>query len=701
MSSVARHSRRSRCGDALTVARIETSLPRWPGWRNLPRETRDTLFLLAVIAWTVLPHLARLPWWCVALSALVLLWRAYLALANLRLPGRAPIAALLISAAALTLWSEQSLFGKEAGVTMLVVLMSLKTLELRARRDALVVFFLGFFLVLTHFLYSQSLFTALAMVVSVWGLMTALVLAHMPVGKPSLRQAGMLAARSAVFGAPVMVALFVLFPRIGPLWGTPQDALGRTGLSGTLRLGGVAEIANDDSIAFRVRFDDGMVAQPQNLYFRGPVLSRFDGVEWRRRTVGSFPEGSRQAPEVRTLGAGLRYQLTLEPIRLPMVPVLEVTPNTPAAAPQLDGYTLWQRSDLQWQTDRIITERVRFAAQAWPRYEYGATLSADERLEALFLPPGYNPRVIAWAAEFRREHGLQGADAMTLSQAVLAYIRAADFSYTLAPGFYGRDAIDEFWLDRRAGFCEHFAAAFVVVMRALGVPSRIVTGYQGAERSPLDGYYIVRQSHAHAWAEVWQPRRGWQRVDPTAAVAPERVASSRALEPAPGLVAGALRTVSPELMQQLRDGWEALNNSWNQWVLNYSRTQQFDLLQRMGFSAPDWTTLGLIVVVLAVAAAVAGVAWALWDRYRQDPWQRLQTRVRGALARLGVQARAHDPPRRLATMVRERLGARSDLLAYELDALDRARYGPQARRRPDPAWWRRFAFEAARLRRSS
>ncbi|HSB98926.1 MAG TPA: DUF3488 domain-containing protein, partial [Burkholderiaceae bacterium] len=247
------------------MARIETSLPRWPGWRNLPRETRDTLFLLAVIAWTVLPHLARLPWWCVALSALVLLWRAYLALASLRLPGRAPIAALLISAAALTLWSEQSLFGKEAGVTMLVVLMSLKTLELRARRDALVVFFLGFFLVLTHFLYSQSLFTALAMVVSVWGLMTALVLAHMPVGRPPLRQAGMLAARSAVFGAPVMVALFVLFPRIGPLWGTPQDALGRTGLSGTLRLGGVAEIANDDSVAFRVRFDDGMVALPQNL----------------------------------------------------------------------------------------------------------------------------------------------------------------------------------------------------------------------------------------------------------------------------------------------------------------------------------------------------------------------------------------------------------------------------------------------------
>ena len=681
------------------MAWLESSLPRWPGWNNLPRETRDTLFLLAVIGWTVLPHLARLPWWCVALSALVLVWRAHLALANLRLPGRAPIVALLVVAAVLTLWSEQSLFGKEAGVTMLVVLMSLKTLELRARRDALVVFFLGFFLVLTHFLYSQSLFTALAMLVSVWGLMTALVLAHMPVGKPSLRQAGALAARSALFGAPVMVALFMLFPRIGPMWGTPQDALGRTGLSGTLRLGGVAEIANDDSIAFRVRLDEGFVLEPESLYFRGPVLSRFDGIEWRRRATG-LADLSRGPGDVRTIGNGLRYEVTLEPIRLPLLPVLEITPNMPGSAPQLDGYVVSMRRDLQWQTDRMVAERVRFAARAWPRFEHGLTLEPEERADALFLPAGFNPRVMAWAAEFRRQHGLQGADASALSAAVLDHIRGAEFSYTLAPGFYGRDAIDEFWLDRRAGFCEHFATAFTVVMRALGVPARVVTGYQGAERSPIDGYYIVRQSHAHAWAEIWQRGRGWLRVDPTAAVAPERVARSRNLEPQPGLVAGALRTVSPELMLQLRDAWEALNNHWNQWVLNYSRTQQFDLLQRLGFQSPDWYTLGLIVLALGVLAAASGVAWALWDRHRQDPWQRLQAQIREVLAPLGVVARPHDPPRRLATLVRERLGNRSDVLAYELDALDRARYGPRARRRPDPQWWRRFSFEAARLRRT-
>jgi hypothetical protein len=198
-------------------------------------------------------------------------WRAVLAWRGGALPSRWVVTAILVLAAALTLWAERTLLGKEAGITLLVVLMSLKTLELRARRDALVVFFLGFFLVLTHFLYSQSLATGLWLLVSVWGLLTALVLAHMPVGRPPLWRAGALAARTAALGVPVMVVMFVLFPRIGPLWGLPQDAAGRTGLSGSLRLGGVASVAKDDSIAMRVRFE-GPAPDPGTLYFRGPVL---------------------------------------------------------------------------------------------------------------------------------------------------------------------------------------------------------------------------------------------------------------------------------------------------------------------------------------------------------------------------------------------------------------------------------------------
>ena len=183
-------------------------LPRWPGWRNLPREARDTLFQLGVIAWTVAPHLLRLPAWCGLMVLAILLWRMRLAVGNAPLPNRWAIAGVLGVAVALTAWSQGTLLGKESGVTMLVVLMSLKMLELRARRDALVVFFLGFFLVLTNFLYSQSLAVAAASLVAVWGLLTALVLAHMPVGQPALARAARLAARFALLGAPVMVMLF-------------------------------------------------------------------------------------------------------------------------------------------------------------------------------------------------------------------------------------------------------------------------------------------------------------------------------------------------------------------------------------------------------------------------------------------------------------------------------------------------------------
>ena len=177
---------------------------------------------------------------------------------------------------------------------------------------------------------------------------------------------------------------------------------------------------------------------------------------------------------------------------------------------------------------------------------------------------------------FARDNGFDANDPARLVRALLQHIRTGNYSYTLVPGTYGVDAIDEFWLDQREGFCEHYAASFVVILRAIGVPARIVTGYQGAEGIPVDGYYIVRQSSAHAWAEYWQRGVGWVRADPTAAVAPDRINGSRRLVPQPSLVAGAIASVSPELLAQLRANWETLNNRWNQWVLSYSRGQQLE-----------------------------------------------------------------------------------------------------------------------------
>ena len=660
----------------------------WPGLRNLPREARDTLFLLGVIGWTALPHVSHLPLWCALLTGAVLLWRARLALVGGALPSHWVLVGVLFLAAGLTLWSYRTLLGKEPGVTMVVALMALKTLELRARRDAFVVFFLGFFLILTHFLYSQSLPVAAAMLVSVWGLLTALVLAHLPVGQPSLRQAGSLAARTALLGAPIMMLLFVLFPRIGPLWGVPQDGA-KTGLSNSMRMGSVAEVAQDDSIAMRIRFF-GPVPPPEALYFRGPVLTRFDGVEWQPL----FSTGPQRPGDLRVSGTPVRYEMTLEPLHLPVLPLLEAT----ELAPQIEGYTSVGLADLQWLTNRPVTDRLRFQAQAHLQFRHGPALRGLDLEEALNLPPGYNPRTLAWAQAVRRDPAYTTAGGRVLAQMLYQHIQTQGFSYTLAPGEYGRDAVDEFWLDRREGFCEHFAAAFVVVMRALDVPARVVTGYQGTDPLPVDGYHTVRQSAAHAWAEYWEPGTGWVRADPTAAVAPSRINRGSRLAPPTGLMSGALGSMSPALLASLRQGWEALNNRWNQWVMNYSRSQQMDVLKKLGFTSPSWEDLALLLIGAISTLALGGAAWAWWERHRIDPWTRQRERLRRALQPLGLQAAAHEPPRQLAARVRARFGASGEALAGLLEALEQQRYGRAAQPWPSATLTREFVAQARALR---
>jgi transglutaminase-like putative cysteine protease len=675
---------------------LTTTLARvWRPAAALPRESRDTLFLLAVIGWTVLPHLGHLPLWCSLVTLGVLAWRARLAWTNGPLPGRWVLVAVLGTALALTYLSYRTLLGRDAGVTLVVVLMALKTLELRARRDAFVVFFLGFFLVLTHFLYSQNLLVAGSTLLSVWGLLTALVLAHMPVGQPSLATAAVLAGRTAAFGAPIMVLLFLLFPRFGPLWGVPQDGRAATGLSDTMEIGSITEVAQDDRIAMRVRFVDP-APPPAQLYFRGPVLGQFDGRQWRRLEP-TFGAADRLVADLEPSGTRLRYEITLEPTRLTTVPVLDGT----LALGDVDGQTPRMGEDLQWTTRRPIFQRVRYEATADPALRHGPKELVLGLQDYLSLPAGYNPRTLAWAADLRRRPDLATAEATALARVVMDHVRTAGFSYTLSPGTYGdaegRHAIDEFWLDRRAGFCEHFAAAFVVVMRALDVPARVVTGYQGSDPAPVDGYVVVRNSTAHAWAEFWQPGVGWVRADPTAAIAPDRVARSLALRPAPGLVAGAFNAVDPALLARLRQAWEMLDNRWNQWVLGYSRNEQFDLLRHLGWKQPDWEDLGLLLGGTIGALSLAGALWAWWDRRREPPWPRLLAAMRRALRRIDLPAGEHEPPRQLARRVRERWGPAGEPVAALLEELDALRYGRQARTAPPREWRRRLDAATRRL----
>jgi hypothetical protein len=320
--------------------------------------------------------------------------------------------------------------------------------------------------------------------------------------------------------------------------------------------------------------------------------------------------------------------------------------------------------------------------------------------EEVALPPGYNPRALEWAAALRRDPRYAEASGTVLAGALLQHLREQGFRYTLEPGTYGRHAVDEFWFDRREGFCEHFAAAFVVMMRALDVPARVVTGYQGADPTPVDGWWAVRRSHAHAWAEYWDDARGWVRADPTAAVAPDRVGRSRQLQRPPGLVGATLDQIDPQLLTRLRQWREAMENRWNQHVLNYSRGRQFELLRQMGFATPDAEDLLRVLGAVVVAVGLFGAAWAWRGRRRTEPWLKLQQRVAARLQGLGVEVSASDPPRERAARVRQHLGPRGEPLAQALEALERLRYAPAhsgaaaTAARPPPQWWAQFLHAA-------
>lgn len=615
---------------------------------NLPRDSRDTLFLLVVIAWVVLPQVENLPLWCSGLAASMLIWRGWLAFQSKPLPSRWWLFVLLILTVGATLMTHRTLMGRDAGVTMIVVLLALKTLELRAKRDAFVVFFLSFFTMLTNFFFSQSLLTAAAMLIALLGLLTALVNTHMPVGKPPLLQAAKTAGWMALLGAPVMAVLFVLFPRMSPLWGLPSDAMtGRSGLSANMQVGAIASLALDSSIAMRVRFEGGKVPPQRDLYFRGPVLSSFDGREWRPLRSG-FPPQMQAPVNLQVTGEPLNYEVTLEPNNRPWLLVLDATPTSP----KINGASTTQTRDLLWLSSKPATDLTRYSAQSYPEFRYGPLAKIASLQDFVALPTGFNPRTLALAAQIRNDPRYQTADGLQLVGAVLERLRTGGYTYTLEPGVFGRDTADEFWFDRKAGFCEHIASSFVILMRALDVPARIVTGYQGGELNAVDGFWTVRQSDAHAWTEVWIAGQGWRRVDPTSSVAPGRTGAFQRLAAPQGVIAsalsGAFGTVSPSMLANIRAAWEAMNNGWNQWVLNYTESSQLNLLKNIGFTSPSWEDLGYVLAGLLVFVSLCGAAWTLWERSRHDPWLHLLGQAARRLERAGIALAPNSPPRRMA-----------------------------------------------------
>ncbi len=677
---------------------IAPELPgHWSQWtRGWSREARDTLFLLAVLAWTLVPQVPHVPVWACAFAGTALAWRAALAAGQRPLPPRTVTLAILLLACGLTWWTHRSWITREAGLTLLVVLTTLKTLELRARRDATVVFFLGFFLVLTGFLHSQSLVTAMMMGLSVWGLIAALMLSHLPKGRPPLRWVLGQSARLLLIGLPLVVVLFVAFPRVGPLWGQPGDVGGRTGLSEQLKLGDVSELAQSDALALRLKLDGPMMA-PAQRYFRGPVLSdllpngqwvaRPARTQWHMGAGGRAPD----TPSVPAQGldTGTPFEMIVEPSRLPTLALPDLT----IGLPQVSGaeVNLSPAPDGVWAASQALSDRLRVKGVLHLQWHLPSPTAVPQARHALTadreLPDGLHPRTRAWAREWMAT--LPRRDSMSVLHALMAHIHSQPYRYTMAPGAVpsGADPLDHFWLDHRAGFCEHYAASTVVILRSLGIPARLVTGYLGGQVNPFDGVLEVRQSDAHAWIEYWHHGVGWVRADPTAAVAPERVDRSQRPRPPPNALQDLLgEDAAPAWAQHLRGWWGAADHRWNEWVLGYTAQKQRDGFRRWGWDQVDATGLLRLLGGLAAATALLSLGPGLWwwrrgqRRRPADPWLRTWLAVRHALEARGWTLPPEASPRTVAQMLGTRCapGAALENLTGELASFEDRRYAAPA-----------------------
>lgn len=625
-----------------------------PARLALDRQTTPWLFASALV--TTLPHFLHQPHWLSGLAALLLSWAVWLWWKDERLPGRWVLLLLVGTSCAGILIEFRSLFGRDAGVAMLVIFMAMKLLELKSRRDAQVVVVLGYFLLLTHYFYSQSIPTGLWLLGAFWLLTATLIRLHG--GSASPRQETLrLAAKLCLQAIPFMLVLYVLFPRVsGPLWGLPSDAhAGMSGLSETMSPGSISRLAQSADIAFRARFDGSQPAK-QKLYWRGPVLEEFDGTTWRPSA------GRGRAPALENLSPPLRYELTLEPHNQRWALALDAPMQLPEEVSLSGPLTATLRQPL--------TERRRLQLAASLDYRFNVEEEPGTLRRNLALPPGSNPRTRDLARQWRATDS-DPASLIGKAQALFA----ASFTYTLQPPLLGEHSIDDFLFRTQRGFCEHYAAAFVFLMRAAGVPARVVSGYQGGEFNPLDGYLVVRQSDAHAWAEVWLAGRGWARVDPTASVSPARIETGIADalplgEPLPALV-----QLRADWLRGLRYRWEAINNAWNQHFLGYDPQRQRQLLSRLGLPDTDWRSLATALGIACGLLTAALTAWSLHRRPKTDPALRLWQKALRRLARRQVDCAPWETPLALAERVRTQCPEQAEAFQAVVDAYLKARYG--------------------------
>ena len=624
--------------------------------------------LLASLPWTLaalfvafVPHIPYLPIWITLAFAGCVTWRYAIEKRRGVLPSPWLRGALALGCFLGVLATYSSISGVGPGSALLAVMAALKLLETRKRRDQFVLLFLSIFLVMSSLLREQYLWSLPYLVVSMVIIMTAWL--RMSAGESqTTRQSFMTGGRLLLYAAPLAIVMWVFFPRLStPFWAVPIDtSRASSGLTDTMSPGDISELSMSDEVAFRVSFD-GDIPEKRDRYWRGLVLMNFNGRTWS----GREPTISRSAhTQIQPVGERVDYEITLEPTRQQWVFALDMP-----YAWSLSRTFMAPHQQLARMTP--IDQRVAYTATSYTNYRVQTELSSMYRNWYSALPDnGSNPRTTQLAREMRAA----AASDVDFIDAVLQKLHEEEYYYTLEPPPLGSNPVDRFLFDTRRGFCEHYASAFSVMMRSVNIPTRIVLGYHGGELNPMGGHLIVRQSDAHAWTEVWIDGIGWRRVDPTAAVAPERIemsASDAALDGIGELWGFAAPS---RLLHRMTLTWDALNAKWNEWILGYGPDTQNSFLQWLGMEDPNWRKMMLTLVSLVIGLIML-ISAVLMLRYRPPPKDEAAILYERFVKRTGLEIQTGET----ANVFALRAAASGELPATTVetvtDAYMEARYG--------------------------
>lgn len=640
-----------------------------------PRLLGSTLVLLAAL---MAPHAANLHPAILGFFYLAVGWRL-LALHQPRwLPGRWLLLALMAMAIALVILSTGLYDGRLAGTALLVVMLGLKLLELRARRDIHVTVFLGYFVVLTQFLYSQSLGLAVYLFAG------TLALAAIQVGLNRVsahpRQVLRHAAGLFVAALPLALVVFMLFPRLhSPLWGIKSQRA-FTGISGEMTLGNLGELSRSTATAFRVQFDT-TVPGPEQRYWRGPVLWHTDGRRW---TADADRANERPIDTVGRDPLAVGYEVTLEPTGEYWLFGLDVVTVKPPGTHLNSNYAL--------VSEQRLNQRLSYHAASDPGFRM-LEISERERAKGLQLPPQISPRIASLVAQWQTT--ADPAQPLQLVARALDYFRNQPFVYTLSPGTLQGDPVEQFLFETRRGFCEHYAGSFALLMRVAGIPARVVIGYQGGERNPHGEHWVVRQSDAHAWTEVWVPGLGWWRVDPTAAVAPQRI--EQPIDAAASQAGDRVMFGSSE-SGTLRSLWhnavwlaDAVDLGWHRWVVGFSAERQTSLLEWLGLGRLRGFGLAIALLIAgSLAAAIVYLAAQLPSARTGDPLAGLWRQFTAKLQRAGVDVASWQGPDTLCAAASRSFPQAASELAAICRIYVQQRYGRKSDRQMVSALRRRI-----------